>query len=289
MSENSSGNEQNQDNNRTPSSSSPESGGSNSPNVREFIYLDQPKILSYLSQLEGGLRQLIVNVEKELAADENTSPTQETITRYALESHTSGKIPLIAELDGTASMDREAHFTSAGRKTTTSSTAYRADLSILHHQAFDLVMERMGGKFLTLEGRTSIFSLNRLFEALPTESLPPDAKSGLEMLQKLQLGNLAYIENPDRHLHSFLLDEHFTIPSQFFQIIYGSPSELDFTIVGISAQHPSKSRRQVPKQVSRLETKKMFVQLNSVYELVYEALGMDSGERIYPLAIYKTF
>lgn len=163
-------------------------------------------------------------------------------------------------------------------------------MTVLHHAAFDLVVSHLGENLIMVKGRMSILPLDTL-EALldfpDDENVSrEDTKKIISGLRSLGLTNICYVENPEEQVNTFLNSDKFVVsPAEIFTI-YGSPSEIDFTMVGIYAQRPNRASKSVtPKQAGE-QAKTLFRSVNHSFDAMWDTLGVKNARRIFPLAIY---
>lgn len=279
-----------------------------SSTVREFVYLDEAKIFSYLAQIEGGLRILRQEVESALdtastesggdkkAGSHNVeaqlSPTAaalaQVLTSFVTASISSG---LLAGAGGKYTYQRSWENSTDVLKSETKDFSSGTDLSILHHAAFDLVVNNLDKKLVTVKGKLSILPLDVIATlADMSQGASSTQKSFVaettKMFRDMGLSNICYIENKSENVNAFLNGNHFLVsPSEIFTT-YGSPSQVDFTLVGIFAQDPGRThKRTAPVQVSG-DSKKLFESVNQSFERMWDVFGVKGGRRVYPLAIY---
>lgn len=289
------------------------SAADKSSTVRDFIYLDEQRLFSYLSQLENGLRLLTQKVQSELAESETKtggdkdggeweidggiSPTAAALTGVIATALNVGTFP-IGMLAGAGFKGKYSHnWETSTDEVKTASNEYsgRNETTVLHHAAFDVVMSRLGDRVKTASGSLTLLpiaSLIRSFGNAMQKGLPvdtPDAAGGVAAVgafEELGTQTVVFLESPE-NFHAYVQDVHFTLPPSLIYALYGPCSSVEFTIVYIEAQDTRKPRRTIPKQISTPQGKKTFKQLTDVFDGFGQTIGMDDGIRIYPLAIYR--
>lgn len=268
-----------------------------SSNVREFIYLDVPKIYSYLSQMEGGLRLLIEKVEDEYTDTELEPEIKETIIRATATAGADAKVPLLGGGNAEVGWERLRRTAPASERVVTRSGGGSANLSILHHKAFDLVFDRLKEKFTVATGDIYLLPLANAMEfvRMTKESRGESdekfnrAQVGFEALKLISAETVVYCESADhQNLHGFMNEDHFTVTAEQFTSTYGVPSEGLFTLVGLKGQNVGKQHsKPIPHQAKDTEASNMFNALATFRNHVNKFLA-QSGVRVYPLALYKT-
>lgn len=291
----------------TPNSGEPQpSAGSASSTVRDFVYLDEAKIFSYLAQIEGGLR--LVRQEVESALDTSStesggdtkggshnfegqiSPAAAALAQ-ALTVFLSAGTPtgLLTGAGGKYTYQREWEKSTDVLKTEVRNMTSAADVTVLHHAAFDLVAERMGDKLVKVEGKMSLLPLKVLenvFQTLNDSASDNAILQAFRAIGDLGVSNVCYVENGRENIHAFLNERHFLVSPAELLAAYGSPSEVDFTIVGLHAQRPGRANKLTsPKQVPE-EAKGLFQGINEMLDGLWAPLGVNSARRLYPLAVY---
>ncbi|MFC3834753.1 MULTISPECIES: hypothetical protein [Deinococcus] len=293
------------------SGKTPASAENLSSTVREFIYLDEGRVFSYLAQIEGGLRLLRHEVEGALdVASEETggdgeggsfnaeggvSPTAAAIAGV-LGGVAGFPVGLLAGLSGKAQYNTTWESSSPIVRTTNSDTVSRADLTILHHAAFDLVIEHMKGKIKTARGALTLLPVSALggavasLQGLEIEALSnPSAVAGVAAIAAMSgfgVQTFVFLESPN-NLHAMVEDKHFTMPPSLFASTYGSCTSIPFSVAYIEAQDTRKARVHVPKQFATPAAKRQFSDLVDIFGTLTNSLGMGDGTRIFPLAIYR--
>ena len=281
-------------------------GNETSSSVREFLYLDTPRIHSYLSQLEGGLRLLAEKVEEAYSSTSETDPEKEERIRAGLAASIFGVIPaLMGGGRGNFDYSIDRRTIDATQSTQVGDKAVRTDLSILHHKAFDLVYEAVGDSFLTVTGKLTLLDIRYVQDVYKQTTEAPNtmnaeekankeaetanALHGFKLMDAFGARLLMYLEEAKGpSVHAMASHEHLTLPFETIRHTYGSPTELDFTLVGISAQHMAKHRRDMPKQVSESPNamgRAAFTALNEADTFLNQFFGTTSGQRLYPLAL----
>lgn len=283
------------------------SDANGSSSVRDFIYLDEAKVFSYLAQMEGGLRLLRQRVESALDINSEESGGDKTAGQHNVEGGLSptvaavlgalgvagGALPmgLLAGLTGKYTYQRNWENTTPNLKTSTNDGASSSDLTILHHAAFELVMQRMGSKFISVTGHASLLTLGMINGILdiivdePEERIKMQNSFGL--LKTMDVQNICFVEG-EENVHGFMRDEHFLVPPTNFVGSYGSPTEIQFTLVGIYAQRPGRAgRRTHPQQAEIPESQGVFKGVNESFSIVSRTLGINGARRIYPIAMYR--
>lgn len=278
---------------RNSSSESPTNGGVSSSSVREFLYLDTPKIYSYLSQMEGGLRLLIERVENEYKSSRLDPGTRETIIRVATSAVVKGAIPFLGGAEGTGDFERTRKTVEGGEVTTTSSHAGRTDLSVLHHKAFDIVLNGIGGRLKQVDGALSLLAISKMPELVKTlasqKSINARDENGASRrfagdMARLDIEQIVYCGREPSQLLALTLTEHFTVPPLHIPLIYGIPSSQNFTLVGLPGRDVMSG--EAPVMRARTDAETMFLFLDQTIRNTDSYLA-EYGLWVYPLAIYR--
>lgn len=137
-------------------------GKSVTPPIRDFIYLNQDRIFSYLSQMDGGLKLLYSKVKEESWSETVTTPEKATEVGASAGGTFEGKIPFLAGMSGELGLDLKHAVTTGNDARTDGERRGNAELFGLHHRAFDLVVQRLGLRVKTLSGKILIADINWL-------------------------------------------------------------------------------------------------------------------------------
>lgn len=270
---------------------SQESGSANFLNVREFIYLDLPKLQSYLSQIDGGLNLLLQRVENAYDETRVDPAAKEVMNASLLRGSASGKVPFVGEANGELKHERTVKTTDGGTTISSGAASGRTEMSVLHHKIFDVVMDKLGGRLEVFRGRVYLFPVDavwRLYETLgPSLTKDPEgkAKLGFDAVRGLGVTNVIYSEGQGRTLSAFMQNDFFTIPQETLPFVYGVPTEQHFTLVGIKGKTKAAIPGVVPKGVGNSQAGKLIGVLGNFGKAIDDMFG--GAERIYPLALYK--
>lgn len=268
-------------------------------------------MFSYLAQIEGGLRLLRHEVEGALdvaseesggdkdsgnwQAEGGISPTAAAIAAV-LGGAAGLPVGLLAGMAGKVQYQHAWETATNVIRTTTNDTTSRADLTILHHAAFDLVMANLTGKVKVAKGGITLLPVASLGKAIGTLQekgvgavTTPESLIGVAALAALSdfgMQTIFFLEGAD-NLHAFVQDQHFTIPPTLFSTTYGSCTSIPFSVAYIEAQDTRQPRNHVPKQFGNAGAKKQFNDLTDMFRTLPGLLGMGDGIRVFPLAIYR--
>lgn len=233
-------------------------GGASGPSdinpIRDFLYLDQDRIFSYLSQIEGGLKLLYSKVHEEGWQEEVTSPEKTTQVGLSASGSVEGKLAMLAGMTGEVGGEWSHGVTTGGDSRTDHERRATADLFGLHHRAFDLVMERVGHRFTVLHGRIFLLDFNwtekkvkdfpEIIKAVrafagPDEKLEvPKNTTQMSYLIRSYMHDkfLVILRTPEDEKYTAYLDpKHIVTPIENVIDAYGQAPTLDFTLVGILA------------------------------------------------------
>lgn len=281
----------------------PQSDASASSTVRDFIYLDEAKIFSYLAQIEGGLKVVRQKVESaldisstesggdkksgshngELGVSPAATALAQILTSFVSASISSG---LLAGAGGKYSYQKNWETSTDTIKTANHDLASSTDISILHHAAYDLVAKKLGHKLVVVKGKMSLLPIEVVSEMIKEFGSNPEAISAFKMLEHMGASNICFVENANDKINAFLDKQHFLVAPGTIFSTYGSPSEVDFTIVGLFAQNPGRQgKRSSPTQADG-QPKLLFTSMNTAFDMAWTTLGVNGGRRIYPIAIY---
>ena len=269
---------------------SQESGSANSLSVREFIYLDLPKLQSYLSQINGGLDLLLRKVESAYDETRIDPDTREVVNASLMRGSATGKVPFLGEAEGELKHEHTVKTADGGTTVNTVTGSGRVEMSVLHHKIFDVVMDKLEDKLEVFTGRVYLFPVDavwRLYEILgPEATKDPEgkAKQGFAAVRSLGITNVIYSEGQGRVLSAFMQNDFFTIPQESFSFVYGAPTEQRFTLVGIKGKTKAAIPGVAPKGVGSSQVGKLIGVLGTFGKVMDDMFG--NAERIYPLALY---
>lgn len=249
MSSASSGNGQNSSGNGTNGGAN---GPSGTPPIREFIYLNQNKIFSYLSQMEGGLRLLYSKVREEAWSETIGDAEKTTEVGLSASGTVEGKIAFLAGISGDVTGDWRHTVASGGDSRQDSEKTVSSEIFGLHHKAFDLVLEHMRSRLIVKKGRISFIHMDFLLEQLEKfpdtaknlnalnggDLKPPPHTKQMHILLKRFMENKIIVilrESNDQKTTAYLAPEFLTGSIDSVIMDYGAAPTMDFTLVGISA------------------------------------------------------
>jgi hypothetical protein len=228
------------------------SGTSATPLVREFIYLNQAKVFSYLSQMEGGLKLLYSKVHEDSWSETVAEAENVTERGASLTGTFEAKIALLAGMTGEATADWKNSVKSGGDARTDGERSVTSDLFGLHHKAFDLVMQAMGSRLATYSGKIVFIdtdfvirnikdfpAIARELKAISGENIVPMAntKEMSSLMDRYLSGKVVVIMRLDdgRKITAYLDKEHLHSNIESTIMDYGYAPVSRFTLVGINA------------------------------------------------------
>lgn len=282
--------------------------GAPSSSVLDFIYLDESKIFSYLSQLRGGLTLLSNEVQdnvtfrsREAGGDKQGGTTNAEAQISPLVTGVLAALGLatgnplagaIAGAGGKFTYEGSWEETTPTLTNAQTNKAGRHDLSILHHAAFNVVQEQLADKLITVKGKLTVLSMDFLMRVSNFAISGPDKPEMLATIQlvsDLGMDAIAYVESKEkRFAHAFLARRHSLLPYAEFTASYGTRSEVDFTVVGLHAQNTASARRTTPHQLDGAqETRLLLDGIETAMTQAQRLFGAEGTERLQPLAIYR--
>ena len=268
------------------SGSNNESGKSSS--AREFIYLDIPKISSYLSQIQNGLSLLVQRVESAYGRTETAEGGDATTVKSGAEAEIAAELGALGKAGVGFSLNRDRTTNTATRNQVDAESASSQDLTVLHHKAFDIVMEQLENKFVVQTGNTLIFPIGDFVNVLKDQiGFGENSVTALQLLGDFGVDCIAYVENERKNVHAFLSPDYFTIPPIQFISAYGAPAQVEFTIVGLYSYDPRKTGTRM-KQIAGGQMGQLVKQFGEAFDPLHTLLGTNTGTRLYPLAIYRS-
>jgi hypothetical protein len=271
---------------RKHQSSASKNGGAESSSAREFIYLDVPKLASYLSQIQSGLSLLVKRVEKAFESTEGKDASDSDTVGSNVRARVAAGLGPIGKASVDFGLSRERTTTPYSEASREGMETSSTDLGVLHHAMFDIVMEKLEFQFFTVTGTALIMPVGAIIRAVD-QFATPEIRQVAEVITNLNIDAVAYIENDRAVAHAFLLNEHFTAPPTYLYSTYGAPSQIDFTIVGLYAMDPRKTGSRI-MQLSGSDFGRMAKGLNEAFENIHKMMGTNRGTRLYPLAIYRS-
>ncbi|GAA5504280.1 hypothetical protein Dxin01_04049 [Deinococcus xinjiangensis] len=310
MTENSSKTSQQPSENKSDSAEKPTQPSINSSGVREYLYLDQEKVLSYLSQIQGGLRLLVEQVERQFRSQENTTPQNKSAVESTIEAELLGKIPLVADatVHGTYKSARET--TTGNDKVSFGRFGQRANISTVHHEALELVEREMGSKLVHVRGFVQFINFDDLletikdfpeftknFNAVTGQKLatPANTKQIHYLISKSSAGRILVLvlDEDGVTTTSYLHRDKLTADPRFITDNYGIRFGSEFTLVGVEAtpfeEKPDFSLGFTQSHEDGLDMGRHLVDLIQKQEGMKTFWELRSKERhIYPVAMYRT-
>lgn len=228
------------------------SGNSDVLKIREFLYLNQDKIFSYLSQIDGGLKLLYSKVENDSWEERRGQPTKTTGVQAGVQGDAAFKLLALAEARVEANVTGSHTVESGIEERIDSGSRGSLDLFGLHHKAFDLVLEKLGGRLMTVHGQIFIIDFDWLEEnlkdfpavakalnALSEQKMtPPKNTTQMSYLFRTYLSGkvLVILRDDDGDIYTAYLDrQHCTTSVENIFSDYGQAPSGRFTLTGISA------------------------------------------------------
>lgn len=230
-------------------------GQSVTPPIRDFIYLNQDRIYSYLSQMDNGLKLLYSKVKEESWSETMTTPELTSEVTGSLAGSFEGKVPLLAGLSAEATAEWARTRKTGNDARVDGERITSSDLFGLHHRAFDLVIERLNTRVKTVSGKIMLADINWLQQNikdfpeiikavnmfLPKESrvTPPSNTTQMSYLFRTYLMNriLTILRDNDDKIYTAYLDpKHLIYPMDNIISDYGQTPTIEFTLVGIEAK-----------------------------------------------------
>lgn len=286
------------------------SGQNVTPPIRDFIYLNQDRIYSYLSQLDGGLKLLYSKVKEESWSETMTTPELTSEVTGSLAGSFEGKIPLLAGMSAEATAEWVRSRKTGNDARVDGERITTSDLFGLHHRAFDLVIERLGSRVKTVSGQIMLADINwlqqnikdfpeiiknvNMFLPQKDKITPPDKTSQMSYLFKTYLMNRILMilrDNNSMTYTSYLDPKHLTYPLDNIISDYGQTPTIEFTLVGIEAtpqQFSQAGKFEVPHFHSDAQPMaKLFGNFAGNMQNMRDFFEMKSREgHMVPLALY---
>lgn len=297
------------DENRNGSSETPTPESTNSSSVREFLYLDQPKLLSYLSQIHGGLQLLVEQVERQFRSHDNTTPEQKRTVEAAVEAELLGKIPFLVEGTVAPSYKESRETATGGDKVSTGRLGQRASVSTLHHEALELVERHLGDRLVKISGDVQFIDFDSVLDTIKDFpdfiknfntvtgqklSTPSNTKGMHYLVSKSSRGRVAVLlRSPSGKITtSYLQKQNLTTDPQSIVDNYGIRLSGQFTLVGIDATPPTEipdfSPTFMQAHEDGEEMGRALVQMVQQLEHMLRFWQLKSKDsHIYPIAIYR--
>lgn len=281
----------------------------NSSSVRDFIYLDQSKLLSYLSQIHGGLQLLTERVERQFRTEEKADPEYKSSVEAAVEAELLGKVPLFVEGSFGSQYKTGRETTTGGDKTATGRSGQRAVVSTIHHEALEIVQSHLGDKLISVTGDLQIvdfehfLSFTRNFNDFVT-NFNKVTKGNLTKITNLKelhalvstasAGRvLAFLQDNDSTISTaYLQREHLTADSQSISDNYGIRLSGEYTVIGIDAT-PNKDKIDFSKLFNQAheDGHEMGIGLVDTIQKMESMLDFwrlkSRDSHLYPIAIYR--
>lgn len=229
-----------------------ESGSSDAQKIREFLYLNQDKVFSYLSQIEGGLKLLYSKLAHDGWEERRGQPTVTTTVEGNLTGNAALKILALAEANVEGSVGGSHTVESGVEERTERGHQGTVDLFGLHHKAFDLVLEKLGSRLLTIQGQIFMIDFDWLeknlkdfpaiakaLNSFSDEKIkPPQNTTQMSYVFRTYLSGkvLVILRDDEGTIHTAYLDKkHCTTSVENIFSDYGQAPSGRFTLTGISA------------------------------------------------------
>lgn len=263
--------------------------------------------------MHGGLRLLTESVESQLDTEQLQTGGDKKAGQTNLEGGFSPAAAAIGNVVGTllggpaiplgllaGGNGKLAHQRTWEKSTdnltdTSAQYAGSRDLSILHHAAFDIVVKELGDKLIKIKGSLTLLPISAIVTSLNNASSlgfqfdEPGAQSGIAAagaFGEMGMQTIVFVENGRDLVHAFVQDESFTLPPALIHTTYGACSSVQFTIVALEAQDIAKARQRIPRQLEE-KGKEFFEAMGSLFSGFETSLGIETGKRLFPLAIYR--
>lgn len=287
------------------------SGSASTPVVRDFLYLDQEKIFSYLSQIQGGLKILFTKFQNESWHELKGPPEITREVGVDVKGDGGIKIPLLAE----ARVEAAAHFLNSVK----SGPEYRdkggldgtSELFGLHHMAFDVVLNELRSRLSVSEGSIEIIDLSSFLDYLKdfpeivknfnlintaskADEPPKTVKNIHYLLNRYGKGKIIVLmkDSKGKVISSFLQECHLTSPITSIIDNYGSQPNGKFVLVGVPA--PNNKERVnfseiftgISEEGQELVAK--LIDLVQNFESMSNFFQLKSNDmNVFPLALYS--
>ena len=291
-------------------SSSATSGTSATPQIREFVYLNQNKVFSYLSQLEGGLKLLYSKVQEDSWSETIGDAETTTDVGASIKGTIEGKLEFLAGISGEVAGDWKRSVADGGDSRTDGQRNTSYELFGLHHRAFDLVMDKIGGRFIKVTGQIFIIdaetviadikdfpdiikNLNVFLLAGAKQTAPKNTAQIYYLLKKYLKGKiLVILKSYDDLIYTAYLERaHVTYAISDVIMDYGMSPISNFTLVGLSAQPQAASNARafsVPHYSPEAQgVSDQFLELAGAMQGMADFFSLRSATgHIVPLALY---
>jgi len=231
------------------------SGNNATQKVREFLYLNQNRVFSYLSQLDGGLKLLYSKVKEDSWSETIGDAETTTDVGVNVSATVEGKIALLAGMSGEVAGDWKRSTKSGGDTRTDGERNTSSELFGLHHRAFDLVMEKIGSRFTLVTGQIFIIdasgitedvkdfaeiikNINVFVPAANKMTTPANLKQMHYLFKKYLKNKILVIlrTSNDEIYTAYLEDKHLLYPIGDIVFDYGVAPTGAFTLIGMRAR-----------------------------------------------------
>lgn len=285
----------------------PESTPSSS--VREYLYLDQAKVQSYLSQIQGGLQLLAEQVERQFRKQTNSTPEFKEAVEASIHAELTGKVPYLLEgqisPDYNVKRERKAgnDLTEVGR------SGQRSVITTVHHEALELVERSLGNKLVKLTGVIQFVDFDSLLETIkdfPDHVKNFNAVTGQKMVAPGNIKQLHYLlskssagrilvlvlEDSGMTTTAYLERAKLTSSPQTIVDNYGVRFGKPFTILGVDSTLPTQkvdfSTNFQQAHATGPDMGRSLIDVIQKQEEMKQFWELRSQERhIYPLAMYR--
>lgn len=244
----------------------------NSQSIREFLYLDFPKLSSYFAQLNRGLTTEIQSTVGHASRDATTSPTTEvglsgTVGAQAGEAAEASIKAMLAKLLG-VTVRLEAAVNGAVRSGSDQFELAEERREVatiqLHHAAFEMVMRSLrdaglvvddptiaAGRFLTFSGyadfvdfddlAANVKDFHNLGDKFSKVTKQQNFAKGVQkpgdlayLISKFYAGRIGLLATANgHHVSAYLHPDHLTAPIGFILDNYGRRSQVPITVFGL--------------------------------------------------------
>lgn len=291
--------------------------------VREFLYLDYPKITSYYAQLNRGLTRERRRVRGGERADTVSAPASETSAEFTGKVGIGGEGINIAKLVGVIAdiQAKVSHLvTRGGDESVRHQAEYIIEAKELHHDVFSAVEEQLGQADLIETNLSRMASKRPFYKASgPVDFLVfNDVLAFLKDYEKIgkALSNMTqqdfgalensedlhyvierfcgnkigvFLQGQDRTVSTMLSEQHLTSPIEDILDNYGRLTNINITIFGLKSDTTTPVNRRSSIGNNAPELTQAFWEMGKAIESLDQLIRLRADLHLFPLALYVDF
>lgn len=299
------------------SQTSSASGAAKLPHLREFIYLDFPKLTSYFAQIRDGLSEQKSRVHSKSFRDASSTDEveQNTETVGSMEGQLGdGPIKTLTGLEVSANLERTVGrtFKTGGDETEKTEAEILIETKKLHHNIFrrveefliehDLIARTLAEDkpFFLIKGKASLLDYDAIIKQLDTfENLThalkdlngtdvgniPKRKSISVIMKHFYQGKVGIlVNNAFLTAYAAITSDNLTISAKSVSDNYSRSSSVSMTLFGIRTNTGSAPIR--PSSITTPTMGQQLLNINESLDTLEKEFVYPADVIIFPIAVY---